>query len=152
MREKTGPPRARTIPGFIITCHPLSLSVGARPWWWSKPRGAQRYLSREMQLIVAKIADGSKMEAESNRANRKIGMTPNRVPPKVLALAIETLVGAALIPNKIFWGSHLHVMRYADFKKCKMCCPRTTMLSWDNNWDIDTGPTSEFSAPLFHNS
>ena len=46
-------------------------------------------------------------------------------------LAIETLAGDGLIPHKKCWGSHLHVMRYADFKKCKICCPRTTMLSWD---------------------
>jgi len=41
-------------------------------------------------------------------------------------LANETLAGDGLIPHKKCWGSHLHVMRYADFKKCKICCPRTT--------------------------
>ena len=82
----------------------------------SQVRGAQRYLSRERCTV-----DCCKnlMEAESNRANRKIGMTPRGTTKG--PLAIETLGGAALIPNKIFWGSHLHVMRYADFKKCKMC-------------------------------
>jgi hypothetical protein len=38
------------------------------------------------------------MEAGSNRANQKLGMTPNTKG----SLAIETLGGAALIPNKIF--------------------------------------------------
>ena len=61
-------------------------------------------------------------------------------------LAIETLAGDGLIPHKKCWGSHLHVMRYADFKKCKICCPRTTLLSWDNNWDRDTSPRLHSSS------